>query len=76
MTNEIKEEESLLSFGNEKFSKAGRESKYKTLWDIYMPITKKIVAGENVSNKEIYRAKEIAENIFEKELNKRESKEY
>ena len=48
---------------------------YRTLWDIYMPITEKIVAGEKVSTKDIYRAKEIAKDIFEKEFNKRESKE-
>tara|TARA_R100000773_G_C4201847_1_gene104094 strand:- start:235 stop:465 length:231 start_codon:yes stop_codon:yes gene_type:complete len=75
MTNQIKEGESLLSFGNEAFSKLGRESKYRTLGDIYMPIIEKIVARKNVSTKEIYRAKEIAKNIFDKEFNKRESKE-
>ncbi len=46
-------------------------NEYRTLWDIYMPITKKTVAGEKVSDKAIYRAKEIAKNIFEKELNKK-----
>lgn len=75
MTNEIKEGKSILSFGNEEFSKIGRKNKYRTLWDIYMPITEKIVAGKKVSTKEIYRAKEIAKDIFEKEFNKRESKE-
>ena len=76
MTNEIKEGESLLRFGSEEFSKVGRKSKYRTLWDIYMPITEKIVAGEKVSTKEIYRAKEIAKDILYREIENHKRNEY
>ena len=68
MTKEIKEGESLLRFGNEDFSKQGKQSEYRTLGDVYIPMLKKMVAGENVSNEERYRAQEIAKDILYKAI--------